>query len=140
MCSTPLRAGFLLLLSWTAGAEAQDATPTTVGVPRRRPGVWRITTISPEIGMQRADVCIEEGDSIIGPRARDCAPPSVSRVEDQVIITIECGAGERREVESLLFTGDFTGWYRAQSRTTSGARRSGVTIDARFLRPICAPD
>lgn len=87
--------------------------------------------------MQTNDVCIGEDDSIVGPRASGCAKPSVTRVQDQVIVTIECVAGDKREVESFLFTGDFQSWYRAQSRITSGARRSGFTIDAKFLRPNC---
>lgn len=87
--------------------------------------------------MQTNDVCIGEDDSIVGPRASGCAKPSVTRAQDQVIVTIECVAGDKREVESFLFTGDFQSWYRAQSRITSGARRSGFTIDAKFLRPNC---
>jgi hypothetical protein len=139
-----LSSGFAYL--FLAGlAFAQKAGPVSPApsanaeLPKRAPGLWRITTISPEIGMQTNEVCIENGDSLIGPQARGCAPPAISRVEDQLIVTIECGSGEGRDVESLLFTGDFTTWYRAQSRTTSGARRSGYTIDAKFLKPNCAP-
>lgn len=136
---------FLLLLACAGAPLAQEMASTslalgrTTELPRRAPGVWLITTISPDIGMQRNEVCIGEDDSVIGPQSRDCAPPSVSRADDQVIVTIECGVGARREVESLLFTGDFRTWYRAQSRITSGASRSGYTIDAKFLKPGCAP-
>lgn len=116
-------------------AAVADAFPPEL--PKRAPGLWRITTVSPEVGMQTNDVCISEGDSIIGPQAAACAQPSVTRAGDQVIVTIECGAGDRRSVESLLFTGDFKSWYRAQSKLTSGARRSGFSIDARFLATSC---
>ena len=88
--------------------------------------------------MQTHDVCIAEGDSIVGAQAANCALPSVARAGDQVIVTIECGAGDRRSVESLLFTGDFKSWYRAQSKITSGAHRSGLTIDAQLLSVKCA--
>lgn len=108
-------------------------------LPTRAPGLWRITTVSPEIGMQTNDVCIGEGDSIIGPRASGCAQPAVTRAGDQVIVTVECVAGGSRAVESFLFTGDFKTWYRAQSKTSSGAIRSGVTIDAKLVRPSCRP-
>jgi len=101
--------------------------------------MWRITTVSPEIGMQTNDVCVAEGDSIIGPQAAGCAQPSVTRAGDQVIVTIECGAGDRRDVESLLFTGDFKSWYRAQSKISLGGVRSGFTIDAKFLKTSCSP-
>lgn len=135
---TPLYGFALLLLYASVGSTfAGEQTGANFELPGRAPGMWRITTISPEIGMQSNEVCIQEGDSVIGARSLDCAPPSVSRVEDQVIVTIACGTGEQREIESLLFTGDFRTWYRAQSRTTSGARRSGYTIDAKFLRSTC---
>jgi hypothetical protein len=132
----------ILLLTFSVGSAVAGNEPVANSdLPKRAPGMWRITTISPEIGMQSNEICIEDGDSVIGPRAHDCTPPSVSRAEDQVIVTIECGTGEQREIGSLLFTGDFRTWYRAQSRTTSGARRSGYTIDAKFLKPICTiPD
>lgn len=134
-----LLSGFLfpLLFVYPESAAGSDTSKLTSELPKRVPGIWRITTISPEIGMQSNEVCTQDSDSVIGPRGRDCAPPSVSRIDDQVIVTIECGAGEQREVESLLFTGDFQTWYRAQSRTTAGARRSGYTIDAKFLTPTC---
>jgi hypothetical protein len=89
--------------------------------------------------MQSHEVCIAESDSIIGPQAADCAQPSVTRAGDQMIVTIDCGAGETRSVESLLFTGDFKSWYRAQSRISSGGRRSGFTIDAKLLQTSCSP-
>ncbi|PPD45935.1 MAG: hypothetical protein CTY15_02590 [Methylocystis sp.] len=107
-------------------------------LPIRTPGLWRITTVSPETGMRTHDVCIAEADSIIGNQAADCARPLVTRAGDQVIVTIECGVGERRNVESLLFTGDFKSWYRAQSKVTSGVRRSGFSIDAQLLSMPCA--
>ncbi len=120
----------------------EEAPPTGAAqteLPTRAPGLWRITTVSPEIGMQTNDVCIAEGDSIIGPRASGCAQPAITRAGDQVIVTVECVAGGRREVESFLFTGDFKSWYRAQSKMSSGATRFGFTIDAKFLRASCGP-
>ncbi len=122
---------FALVMGLSVAAE--EAPPT------RAPGLWRITTVSPEIGMQTNDVCIAEGDSIIGPRASGCAQPAIKRAGDQVIVTVECVAGGRREVESFLFTGDFKSWYRAQSKMSSGATRFGFTIDAKFLRASCGP-
>lgn len=142
MLKSPLLSLSLLALVVSLPGSAEEAPPTGAAqaeLPRRAPGLWRITTVSPEIGMQTNDVCITEGDSIIGPRARGCAQPSVSRSGDQVIVTLECVAGGRREVESFLFTGDFKSWYRAQSKMSSGAIRSGFTIDAKLLRMSCEP-
>jgi len=87
--------------------------------------------------MQTNEVCIEEGDSIIGAQEESCAKPSVAPAKDQIIVTIECGPKDSREVTSLLFTGDFQNWYRAQSRTTAEGTRSGFTIDAKFLSERC---
>jgi hypothetical protein len=126
----------VVALSLFAGANspafASDAEP-----PKRRPGLWRISTISPEIGLQTNDVCIEDGDSIIGAQDESCAKPSVTRANDQIIVTIECGPKDARDVTSLLFSGDFQSWYRAQSKTTASSHRSGFTIDATFLSERC---
>jgi hypothetical protein len=114
--------------------------------PQRRPGLWRISTISPEVGMQTNDVCIEADDSLIGSAGGDCAAPIVESANDQWIVTLSCDRAGGREVTSLLFTGDFTGWYRAQAKVTftraDGKARpgSGFTIDAKFLGPDCPKD
>ncbi|MGJ0395161.1 MAG: DUF3617 domain-containing protein [Methylocystis sp.] len=125
---------FPLALITCAGPSA---TATEDGLPKRRPGLWRISTISPEIGMQTNEVCIEEGDSVIGALAENCTKPSVTQAKDQTIVTIECGPKDSRDVTSLLFTGDFRDWYRAQSRVTSKGARSGFTFDATFLSERC---
>jgi hypothetical protein len=130
--SSKLVVALLLFVSAHSPALASDAEP-----PKRRPGLWRISTISPEIGLQTNDVCIEDGDSIIGAQDESCAKPSVTHANDQIIVTIECGPKDAREVTSLLFTGDFQSWYRAQSKTTASSRRSGFTIDAKFLSERC---
>jgi hypothetical protein len=133
--------GALVLAFGGAGVlAAQGARPLDQAedLPRRKPGLWRLSTVSPDIGMRTNDVCIEAGDSIIGDDKGLCARPTVTRAGDQVIVTLECGAGDQREIKSLLFTGDFQSWYRAQSRTTVAARRSGFTIEAKFLGETCA--
>ncbi len=128
--------GIVFSLSLIASA-ATSACAAGDELPKRRPGLWRISTIAPEIGMQTNEVCIEEGDSIIGAQDENCAKPSVTQAKDQTIVTIECGPTNSRDVTSLLFAGDFRNWYRAQSRTTARGARSGFTIDARFLSERC---
>jgi hypothetical protein len=127
-----------LAIGLTLARESILADTSPSALPKRAPGLWRITTISAEIGMQSHDVCIAEGDSIIGSQAADCAQPSVTRTMDQVIVTINCGVGDKRSVESLLFTGDFKSWYRAQSKISAGDIRSGFSIDAKLLGRDCA--
>lgn len=133
----------VLSLASSASAEAPGANGAAPDLPQRRPGLWRISTISPEVGMQTHEACIEVGDSILGAARENCAKPKVEATQGEVIVTFSCDLHGAREVTSLLFTGDFTRWYRAQSKITltqaSGAERerSGFTIDATFLRPEC---
>jgi hypothetical protein len=129
----------------TAGhAETVASNPPIADLPKRKPGLWRISTISPEIGMQTHEVCIEESDGILGAPEENCANPLVERASDQTIVTIACDRKDGREVTSILFTGDFQNWYRAQSKTSSTAanggsiRHSGFTIEARRLRDDCS--
>ena len=138
--------GLLLAVAATAGyAETSASNPPIDDLPKRRPGLWRISTISPEFGMQTNEVCIEENDGVIGAPEENCAKPAVERVSDQTIVTIVCDRKDRREVTSILFTGDFQHWYRGQSKTSStGAsgesiRHSGFTIEATRLLPDCSP-
>lgn len=124
-------------LSLIAGT-ASSAAAAEDELPKRRSGLWRISTISPEVGMQTNDVCIEENDSVIGAQDESCTKPSVTRATDQIIVTIECGPKDSRDVTSLLFTGDFRNWYRAQSRMTAKGARTGFTIEAKYLSERCA--
>ncbi|MGE3266411.1 DUF3617 domain-containing protein [Methylocystis sp.] len=128
--------GLVFSFSLFAGA-ASTATAANGELPKRQPGLWRITTISPEIGMQTNNVCIEDGDSIIGAQDENCAKPSVTRAKDQTVVTFDCGQKDSREATSLLFTGDFRSWYRAQARMTAKGARVGFTIDAKFLSERC---
>ncbi|PPQ32988.1 hypothetical protein CCR94_03155 [Rhodoblastus sphagnicola] len=89
------------------------------------------------MGLQTNEVCVAATDSILGAAGHGCAIPVVTRQGDALIVTIACGHDDDRDITSLLFTGDFQSWYRAQSRTTSGTRHSGFTIDARFLTEDC---
>jgi hypothetical protein len=127
---------FAVALSLFAQAHS-PAIAAGAEQPKRRPGLWRISTISPDLGLRTNDVCIQEGDSIIGAQDESCTKPSVTYANDQIIVTFECGPKESREVTSLLFTGDFQSWYRAQSRMTARGHRSGFTIEATYLSERC---
>lgn len=134
--SATLVAGVLCL---AASAQAHAAE-----LPQRRPGLWRISTISPEVGLQTHEVCIDVGDGILGARGANCAKPNVESADGEFVVTFSCNLRDgAREVTSLLFSGDFTSWYRAQSKMTfteaNGKARpgTGFTIDAKFLSPEC---
>ena len=132
----------IMSLASNAGAETPQPSPAAE-LPQRRPGLWRITTISPEVGLQTHEACIEVGDGILGAARENCAKPTVESARGEFIVTFSCDLHGVREVTSLLITGDFTSWYRAQSKITltqaSGVtrERSGFTIDAKFLGPEC---
>lgn len=133
----------LLCLASNAGAETPQPTSPAAELPQRRPGLWRITTISPEVGLQTHEACIDVGDGVLGAARENCSKPKVESAQGEFIVTFSCDLRGAREVTSLLFTGDFTTWYRAQSKITltqaSGVtrERSGFTIDATFLGPEC---
>jgi hypothetical protein len=104
----------------TAGhAETAAPNPPIADLPKRKSGLWRISTISPEIGMQTHEVCIEEGDGIVGAPDENRAKPPVERASDQTIVTITRDREDCREVTGVLFTGDFQDWCRAQSKMNS---------------------
>lgn len=132
----------LLIASMPGGqSSAQSATRTDMQLPVRKPGLWRISTVAPDIGMQTNEVCIGSSDTIIGNSAEGCAAPTIQRADDQIIVSYACERKDGKEATSLLFTGDFVNWYRAQAKFTSngpgGLRRSGFTIEGKFLRPDC---
>jgi len=146
-----MRSYFLLLaladicVSGLGGpVSAEPSMKAAESLPNRRPGLWRISTLSPSIGLQVNEACIAPSDSIIGEDEAGCVAPQIMRADGQVVVvTIVCRAGERRVTRSLLFTGDFDSWYRVQGKVTSTGEdrtaeiHSGFTIDAKFMRPDC---
>jgi hypothetical protein len=125
-------------------AFAQATVAPSEALPVRRPGLWRISTVSAAVGLHVGETCVGPQDSVIGPQGSDCSKPEITRAADQTVVTIACGSGSRRIVSSLSFNGDFVTWYRAQGKITEGDHagdgaelRTGFTIDAEFLRPDC---
>lgn len=110
------------------------------GLPVRKPGHWRITSISAALGMTTIDACIGAGDSIAATTSPGtCTPPTVERASDQVIVTVDCRSAAGRERTSTLFTGDFTTWYRGIVKMSSDppahGANIGITLDAKYLGP-----
>src|SRR5689334_3321551 len=85
----------LLVASFAIAGAAAHASD----LPERKPGHWRITSISAELGMAEIDACIGPGDSIAVPsQGSTCSEPDVQRVDDQVIVNVTCTSklGEER--------------------------------------------
>lgn len=113
-------------------------------LPKRKPGLWRLTTISEVTGMTTNTVCIGPDDSIAAPGdGRSCQEPKVKRTGDQVIVNLTCRSQLGEERISTLFTGDFQRWYRGITKMTfdpassSGPANIGVTVQAEFVSPNC---
>ena len=127
---------------WPAYAEPSIKSPESL--PLRKSGLWRISTLPPAVGLQVGEACVGPKDSIIGDADTGCVKPEIKRAGEQTVVTVVCVADGRRVTSSLLLTGDFTTWYRAQGKMTSeGADpsadvHSGFTVDAKFLRLDCA--
>ena len=124
--------------------HAEPGSHASDPLPIRKSGVWRISTLSPATGLRVSETCVRAEDGIVGDRDVACANPTALREGDQVVVTIACENHGERVVSSLLFTGDFTTWYRAQAKITfqgpakGSELHSGFTIDAKFLRPDCS--
>ena len=124
-------------------AHAEASVESSGSLPVRRSGLWRISTLSAAVGLQVSEACIGPKDSIIGDDTIGCLKPEITRAGEQTVVTVVCASDGRRVISSLLFTGDFTTWYRAQGKITSESAdrnaqaHSGFTIEAKFLQPDC---
>ena len=58
------------LLGTLLPANAED-------VPRRKTGLWELTTIGAGSGTNKAMTCIGEDDKILSPEGGNCSPPEV---------------------------------------------------------------
>jgi hypothetical protein len=131
-------AGLALLLVSNVGHAAGGDLPV------RKPGQWRITSISEVTGMVTFDACIGPGDSIAAVSSQgECGDPDVRRTADEVIVNVTCSTPQGREKTSTLFTGDFSTWYRgivkmSSDPPTPGHAFVGVTLDAKYLGPCAA--
>lgn len=113
-------------------------------LPKRKPGLWQLTTITEATGMTTNKVCIGANDSIAAPGGgRSCGQPKVERAGDQVMVNLTCTSPLGEERISTLFTGDFQRWYRGTTKMTfdpgssNGPRNIGVTVLGQFVSPDC---
>jgi Protein of unknown function (DUF3617) len=112
-------------------------------VPKRKPGLWEITTVAAGTGMTTITACIEAADQIVTPgESGECSPPSAERQGDTTIVNVVCRRGHGKQTMSTAFTGDFNSRYHAVMKISfdppEGVRNMGVIIDGKYLGPDCA--
>jgi hypothetical protein len=120
---------------------------TADDVPRRKAGLWELTTIGAGSGTNKAKTCIGENDRILTPEGGNCTEPKVTRGgEDTIIVDVICTTPQGKEIISGAFTGDFNTRYRAQVKMTFDPPpkgmlpHMGVTIDGKYLGPDCGAE
>jgi hypothetical protein len=124
-------------------AAAFVAHASAEELPARKPGHWRLTTISDSIGMKMFDTCLSAADAVLpGIGDKACGKPDMKRLGDELYVTIVCTTDEGKETRSTVLTGDFSTWYRAMSKITftppqGGLPQMGVTVDGTFIGPSC---
>lgn len=114
-------------------------------MPKRKAGLWQLTTVGAGSGTNIAKTCIGEDDKILTPSEGNCAEPKVTSGDDETtIVDVVCKTGDSKETISGAFTGDFNTRYRAQVRMTFEPPPSGmpphvgITIDGKYLGPDCS--
>jgi hypothetical protein len=126
--------GCLLLAPAASSAE----------IPKRKPGHWEITTVSPGFGMTKIDTCVGKDDNIATPEGSgDCSVPKVTPAGSEVIVDVVCKKEFGKQIMSTAFGGDFNVRYHGVMRMTfdppEGVRNTGVTIDGKYIGPDCPP-
>ena len=77
-------------------------------VPKRKAGLWELTTIGAGSGTNKAKTCIGENDKILTPEGGNCTEQKVTRGgEDTIIVDVVCTAAQGKKTISRAFTGDF---------------------------------
>lgn len=138
MKRTIIAATALLLTGSLLHATADD-------VPKRKPGLWEITTVAAGTGMTTVRTCVGPNDKIATPDdSGDCSKPKVRRVDEDIFVDVVCKKPYGRQIMSTAYTGDFNKRYRATMKITfdppEGVPNTGVIIDGRYLGPNCDPD
>jgi hypothetical protein len=126
------------------------AAPANEGVPKRKPGLWEITTVAAGTGMTTVKACVGADDKIATPdESGDCTEPKAKRVGADVIVDVVCKKAFGKQIMSTAFSGDFDSRYHGIMKITfdppEGVRNMGVIIDGKYLGPNCqttaaAPD
>lgn len=110
--------------------------------PKRKPGLWEITTVAPVSGMTTIKTCVGQDDDIVRPADGDCTEPKVTPLNEGVTVDVVCTTKHGKQIISSTFTGDFETRYHATLKTTfepplGAIRRMGVKIDGKYLGADC---
>ena len=109
-------------------------------VPRRKAGLWELSTIGAGSGTNKAKTCIGESDKILTPEGGNCTEPKVTKAgEDTVILDVVCTTEQGKETISGAFTGDFSTRYRAQVKMTFDPPPKGMLPYMDHRRNISRP-
>jgi hypothetical protein len=111
-------------------------------VPKRKPGLWEITTVAAGTGMTTTTACIGPDDKIATPDGSgDCSEPKAKRMGEEVVVDVVCMKKFGRQIMSTAYIGDFTTRYHGIMKITfdppEGVKTMGVIIDGKYLRPDC---
>jgi hypothetical protein len=111
-------------------------------VPKRKPGLWEITTVAAGTGMTTIKACIGPDDKIASPdESGDCSEPKTKRMGEEIVVDVVCKKEFGKQIMSTAFIGDFTSRYHAIMKITfdppEGVKNMGVVIDGKYLGPDC---
>jgi len=111
-------------------------------VPKRKPGLWEITTVASGTGMTTIKACIGPDDKIATPdESGDCSEPKAKRMGEEVVVDVVCKKDFGKQIMSTAFIGDFTSRYHGIMKITfdppEGVKNMGVVIDGKYLGPDC---
>lgn len=114
-------------------------------VPKRKPGLWEITTVAPVSGMTTFKTCVGDDDDIVRPADGDCTEPKLTPLNEGVIVDVICTTEQGKQIISSTFSGDFETRYHATLKTTfdpplGAISRMGVKIDGKYLGADCPDD
>jgi len=140
MRRTSIATGCLLAILSSPSVPAAAET-----VPKRKPGLWEITTVAPVSGMTTIKTCVGGDDDIVRPADGDCTEPKLTPLNEGVTVDVVCTTGQGKQIISSTFTGDFDTRYHATLKTTfepplGAIRHMGVKIDGKYLGADCPGD
>ncbi|MFD0985626.1 DUF3617 domain-containing protein [Methyloligella solikamskensis] len=126
-----------------AGLLLQVSSANATEIPKRKPGHWQLTTVTPGIGKRVFDVCVTEDDNIAVPKnAGKCGEPEVLEAGSETIVNVTCKVKDATQIISTALNGDFDKRYHAVVKMSfdppmGGQDRFGVTIDGKYIGPDC---
>jgi hypothetical protein len=111
-------------------------------VPKRKPGLWEITTVAAGTGMTTVTACVGPDDRIATPEeSGDCSEPTARAVGSEIFVDVVCKRKFGKQIMSTAFSGDFGSRYHAIMKITfdppEGVPNMGVIIDGKYLGPDC---